>query len=100
MNEYEVDKQRVRRAFDRAATTYAQHARLQALVREEMLARLQGLKIEPHTVVDMGCGSGEAMRVLRQRYPHAQVVGLDFFGGMVREASRWRPCSAIFWRKQ
>ena len=91
VNEYLVDKPRVRRAFDRAAATYAQYAKLQALVREEMLARLQGLKIEPLTVVDMGCGSGAAMRVLRQRYPRARVVGLDFSSGMLQEASRWRP---------
>ncbi len=91
MNEFQVDKLRVRRAFDRAARTYAQHARLQALVRDEMLMRLHGLKIEPHTVVDMGCGSGEAVRVLRQRYPRARVVGLDFSSGMLQEASRWRP---------
>jgi len=91
VNEFRVDKSRVLRAFDRAAKTYAQHARLQALVRDEMLARLQGLKIEPQTVVDMGCGSGEAVRVLRQRYPRARVVGLDFSSGMLQEASRWRP---------
>ena len=91
MNEYQVDKPRVRRAFDRAAATYAQHAKLQALVREEMLARLQGLKIEPQTVLDLGCGTGAAVKVLRERYPRAQILGLDFSSGMLHEARRWRP---------
>ena len=91
MDEYQVDKPRVRRAFDRAAATYAQYAKLQTLVREEMLARLQGLKIEPQIVVDLGCGTGAAMRVLRQRYPRAQILGLDFSTGMLHEARRWRP---------
>jgi len=91
VNEYLVDKPRVRRAFDRAAATYAQYARLQALVREEMLARLLGLKIEPQVVVDLGCGPGAAVRVLRQRYPRARVLGLDFSMGMLQEARRWRP---------
>ena len=91
MNEYEVDKPRVRRAFDRAAATYAQYAKLQALVREEMLARLQGVKIEPQIVVDLGCGPGAAVRVLRERYPRARVLGLDFSSGMLQEARRFRP---------
>jgi len=91
VNEYLVDKPRVRRAFDRAAATYAQYAKLQALVREEMLARLLGLKIEPQVVVDLGCGPGAAVKVLRERYPRARVLGLDFSMGMLQEARRWRP---------
>ena len=91
MDEYQVDKPRVRRAFDRAAATYAQYAKLQTLVREEMLARLLGLKIEPQVVVDLGCGPGAAVKVLRQRYPRARVLGVDFSMGMLQEARRWRP---------
>lgn len=91
MNEYQVDKPRVRRAFDRAAATYDQYARLQAMVREDMLERLSGIRIEPRAVLDLGCGTGAAMRHLRQLYPRAQILGLDFSQGMLGEARRWRP---------
>ncbi|MEW5838221.1 MAG: malonyl-ACP O-methyltransferase BioC [Pseudomonadota bacterium] len=92
MNEYKVDKLSVRRAFDRAAQTYDQHAMLQALVREEMLRRLAGIKLaSAQVLVDMGCGTGAAMKVLRQRYPRALVLGLDFSLGMLHQARRWRP---------
>jgi malonyl-CoA O-methyltransferase len=91
VNEYQVDKPRVRRAFDRAAAVYEQHALLQASVREEMLARLSLVKIAPQRVLDVGCGTGSGVRALRELYPKAQVLGLDFSTGMLAQARRFRP---------
>jgi len=91
MHDYDIDKSRVRRAFDRAAHGYEQHARLQRTVREEMLARLEWLKIAPETVVDLGCGTGAATRALRKRYPRARVMGMDLSTGMLAQASALQP---------
>lgn len=43
----------------------------------EMLNRLELMTIQPKVIVDMGCGTGEASRALKKRYPNAQVIALD-----------------------
>lgn len=91
MHEYELEKTRVRRSFDAAAGHYEQHARLQRMVREDMLARLDWVKVDPAVVVDLGCGTGIATRALRKRYPHARVLGLDISTGMLAMAMARQP---------
>lgn len=41
---------------------------------------------QPRTVVDMGCGPGNMTRTLAQRWPQAEVIGLDSSREMVQEA--------------
>lgn len=38
------------------------------------------------TVVDLGCGAGNLMPVLRRRWPHARIVGVDSSPDMLRRA--------------
>lgn len=92
MHEYELEKGRVRRSFDAAARSYDQHAGLQRMVRDDMLARLDWVKVAPEVVVDLGCGTGAATRALKKRYPQASVLGLDLSMGMLavaRESQPW-----------
>jgi len=42
---------------------------------------------EPHTVLDVGCGTGRLLRAARDRWPDARLVGVDPSEGMV-EAGR------------
>jgi demethylmenaquinone methyltransferase / 2-methoxy-6-polyprenyl-1,4-benzoquinol methylase len=42
-------------------------------------------------ILDVGCGTGELSRLLARRFPGATVVGLDFTGAMLREATRHPP---------
>lgn len=94
-HEYALDKQCIRRCFDRAAPSYGKHDCLQRMVREEMLERLEWIRIQPLRVLDLGCGNGAATRALRKRYPKAQVIGLDLSENMIREAKRHQ----FWWRK-
>ncbi|TQV65460.1 MAG: malonyl-ACP O-methyltransferase BioC [Halothiobacillaceae bacterium] len=91
MHEYALEKARVRRSFDAAAGHYEQHARLQKMVRDEMLDRLEWIKVDPSVVVDLGCGTGAATRALRKRYPRAGVLGLDISTGMLAMARAGQP---------
>ena len=43
-----------------------------------MLERLQYIKLEPERILDAGCGDGHGAERLAERYPGAQVLGLDF----------------------
>mgnify|MGYP001572107102 CR=1 FL=1 len=67
----------MRRASSRAAASYADAAVLAREVEGRMLERLQYIKLEPARILDAGCGDGHGARRLAERYPDAQVVGLD-----------------------
>jgi len=75
---YFIDKARARASFGRAANTYDAAAILQKKVRDEMLNRLDLVKLNPHTILDAGCGTGIASHALQQRFEKSQVVSLDF----------------------
>jgi malonyl-CoA O-methyltransferase len=89
-----VDKRLVRRSFEQAAATYDAAAVLQDEVCRRMLARLDYIKLEPLTILDAGCGTGNAVPGLLARYPGARVIALDLALAMARRArarrSWWR----------
>jgi malonyl-CoA O-methyltransferase len=89
---FEIDKSRVRAAFERAAPHYEEHAALQQEVQRRLLERLDWVRLAPRRVIDLGCGPGGALRPLAERYRKARVVGLDLAHGMVARArtqGRW-----------
>ncbi|MDO9379212.1 MAG: methyltransferase domain-containing protein [Nocardioidaceae bacterium] len=49
----------------------------------DLVARVVG---EPRTIVDLGCGPGHLTSVLRERWPDADVLGLDSSPSMVERA--------------
>jgi malonyl-CoA O-methyltransferase len=83
---YALDTPRVRRSFDRAATTYDAAAVLHAEIRGQLLARLDLMKLTPRVVMDAGAGTGHAARALIHRYPKALVVALDTSQPMLQAA--------------
>lgn len=90
-----IDQTRVAANFGRAAAGYESHARLQALVREELLDRLAILDSQPKCIIDAGCGTGLASQALKRRFPKAEVLGIDLAVPMLAQARRlrswWRP---------
>lgn len=40
--------------------------------------RLEYIRLQPARVLDLGCGAGADLALLRQRYPGATCIGLDF----------------------
>src|SRR5574340_381284 len=95
MNDFLIDKRRMRRAFNRAAADYDAAAVLQREVCERMLERLAYIKLQPTRILDAGSGTGWGTRQLAEKYPAAQFVSLDIARGMLlaaRSRSGW-------WRK-
>lgn len=80
------DKPAIKRAAGRAAKRYTAHARLQAEVAGRLLERLDGLKFQPRTIVDLGCGPGVQAKALSQRFASAHVLAMDFSLPMLRRA--------------
>lgn len=50
---------------------------------------------DPGLIVDLGCGPGNSTELLRRRYPHAEIVGIDFSQDMLA-AAKTRVPSARF----
>jgi len=86
MNEFEIDKREVRRAFSKAATSYDAAAVLQREVCNRMLEKLDIIKLQPQRLLDAGSGTGWGTRQLGERYPQAEVIALDIAIGMLQAA--------------
>jgi malonyl-CoA O-methyltransferase len=92
-DEFTLDREAVRRSFDRASAGYDAAAVLQTEVRAELLKRLDLTTLTPRVVVDAGAGTGHASRALARRYPKAKVLAVDSAPGMLRAAgaqNSWR----------
>lgn len=50
----------------------------------DLVARVQG---EPATIVDLGCGPGHLTALLRGRWPHATIHGVDSSADMIAKAN-------------
>lgn len=89
-----LDKADARRAFERAADSYDAAAVLQQEVGRRLLERLDAVRLQPTTVLDVGSGTGDMAAALLKRYPKAQVLALDVSPAMLRHARRrgrlWR----------
>lgn len=91
MDEYLIDKARVRAAFDCAANSYDAAAVLQKLVREEMFDRLDLIKIAPQKILDLGCGTGHGSFSLQKRFKSASVFSLDLAFAMLEKTYAQQP---------
>ncbi len=87
----ELDREVVRRSFDRAASGYNRHAVLQHEVESRLLERIDYFDLNPDRVLDLGCGPGNACAALRREYPGSQVIGLDWSPGMLAESRAREP---------
>ncbi|HPM25465.1 MAG TPA: malonyl-ACP O-methyltransferase BioC [Phycisphaerae bacterium] len=88
-----MERHRIGRRFSAASHSYDGAARLQRVVRNELLERLPNFKVAPRCVLDLGAGTGHATLELKRRYRDALVVGVDLAPGMLREAGQrlgWR----------
>jgi len=82
------DKSQARASFERAAATYDEAAVLQRQTGENMLERLELIKLQPEVILDIGCGTGLATAALGKRYKKAQIIALDFAPAMLKRAYR------------
>lgn len=91
--------QDVLRRFDRAAATFDQFDFVHAVTRDGLFARLAPMRVEVKTIVDLGCATGTACKLLARRFRGASVIGIDHSAEMLqvaRDKKAWRSkCSFI-----
>jgi malonyl-CoA O-methyltransferase len=86
MNNELPQKQLVADSFGRAAQQYDDVAVLQRQTGDELLERLDYVKINPKRILDLGTGTGRNLNLLTKRYPQAQLIALDLATGMLNQA--------------
>lgn len=69
--------------------TYLRFGELRVRPGIELMARIPD--IDPRTVVDLGCGTGDLTAALARRWPDAVVVGVDSSTEMLEEATKHHP---------
>ena len=94
------DLARLRRAFGRAADSYAAAAALQREVEVRLLEQLEYLKEQqPRRILDLGSGPGRASAAMKKRWPKAEVIALDLALPMLsqvpKHTSFWRPVKRL-----
>jgi malonyl-CoA O-methyltransferase len=90
-----IDKQKVKRAFDRASDSYDKVSQLQQEMGNRLLSRLDYIRIEPKIIVDMGSGTGALAEKLAKRYKKSHMIAADFAHGMLLKARQ----RGTLWRK-
>ena len=83
----------LRREFDRLAPVWDSMRGPDTFAPLE--AALDRLPSAPQRVLDVGTGTGAAARVVAERFPETDVVGVDVSGRMVDEARRLTECERI-----
>lgn len=91
--------QDVLRRFDRAAATFDEFDFVHTVTRDGLFERLEPMLVEAKTIVDLGCATGTASKLLARRFRGAQVIGVDHSPAMLRVAKSkksWRSkCSFV-----
>jgi malonyl-CoA O-methyltransferase len=87
-----LDKDKIRRNFERAAATYDAHASVQHRLALELAERIDG---ESATILELGCGTGALTAQLRARFPAARIVAVDFSPAMAARAQALVPDAEV-----
>ena len=81
-----LNRQRIRKAFDRAADSYDRAAVLQKEVCSRLVEKLDVVTLQPKWILDAGSGTGEAVKPLQKRFKKAEVALLDVSERMLEKA--------------
>ena len=81
----------MRSDFGRAAASYDEAAVLAKEVGLRMTAKLDFIKLAPARAADIGCATGDGIRLLQARYPQVLPLAVDYAPAMLAEVSRRVP---------
>ena len=79
-----IDKELIKRNFSASARYYDQYSSIQNICAQMLLNSTD--KDEAANILDLGCGTGNYTRLLRNRYPKARITALDISPQMIEVA--------------
>lgn len=99
LNTAEIDRQAMRAAFEKAASSYDAAAVLQQEVAIRLVERMQLMSMKPQSILDAGTGTGFISQLLAERYPKAKITALDLAFNMLKQSKNKRSFKQR-WNKQ
>jgi malonyl-CoA O-methyltransferase len=87
-----LDKEQIRRSFERAAPTYDAHAIVQQRLALSLAARIDGA---PASILELGSGTGTLTAHLEARFPDARIVAVDFAPAMAERTRAAAPGAEV-----
>ena len=82
--DFALDDLALRRFYNRAAAHYREHAWFAREVSQRMQEKLDFVHFTPQRILDIGCGTGDDLAALQQRYPQADLLACDSSVAMVQ----------------
>lgn len=95
----EIDRQAMRAAFEKAASSYDAAAVLQQEVANRLVDRMDVMAMKPVSILDAGSGTGFVSQLLAGRFPKAKITALDLAHNMLKQAKSKRTFKQR-WNKQ
>ena len=95
----EIDRQAMRAAFEKAASSYDAAAVLQQEVANRLVDRMDVMSMKPVSILDAGSGTGFVSQLLAERFPKAKITALDLAFNMLKQAKNKRSFKQR-WNKQ
>ena len=86
----EIDRQAMRAAFEKAASSYDAAAVLQQEVANRLVERMGYMSMKPRSILDAGAGTGFVSQLLASRFPKAKIAALDLAFNMLKESKAKR----------
>jgi malonyl-CoA O-methyltransferase len=90
---HDIDQTGLRQANDAIAATYDAADFFCAEVRERLFERLGLMDVRPQSILDIGAATGAGAGALRNIYPTAMVISLDWSEGMLLTSQSERICA-------
>lgn len=81
-----LNKNKIKANFSKSAPVYEEHAYLQKKLADELFSKIE--KIELSRILDIGCGAGYLTHLVANKFPQAEVVGIDIAKGMIEAAEK------------
>ena len=88
LNPPRLDKDFIKKSFNRAAKNYGNSAILQDEVLTRLLQRFEYIRHLPADIIDIGCGTGHAIGGLQKKFSGSEIVSLDIAFSMLQQARK------------